>query len=149
MHNFSFSNHPTTNPPTWSPTWSHNRNICKQDFRFKDNFSVFPQSDRVKRGRLGVRRSSASQPQRGQHTKSQHCALCLLPFKKFLVEVGCSGLGWLSPIIVFSLTLYTMGGGLKVPGQISFCDYYIFIVGNMPLNFLTFLKHQRKKFGEI
>ena len=29
--------------------------------------------------------------------------------------------------------------GSKVPGSVSFCDCYFFLVGNMPLNFLTFL----------
>ena len=32
------------------------------------------------------------------------------------------------------------GGGFKVPGSNSFCDFYFSLVGNMPLNFFTFLK---------
>ena len=40
-----------------------------------------------------------------------------------------------------NLTLYGPGGGegFKVPGSNLFCDFYFFLVGNMPETFLLFL----------
>ena len=36
------------------------------------------------------------------------------------------------------------GGGTKCPDQFLFAIVLLFLVGNMPLNVLTFLKHQWK-----